>query len=157
LPTCNLSAITCDPAGDVALIPASANAMVDFQLVPNQQPDEILAMLHAHLAERGFADIAVERMPGGYPPAHTPHDAPFIQQVAAAGAPVYGAPLSPVPAGPLPLPLQIFAERLGLPIASVGLSRPDSAIHGPDERVSVDDLSRHALLLGEILTLFAQG
>jgi len=156
LPTCNLSAITCDPAGDAARIPASAEATLDFQLVPNQQPDATLAQLQAHLAERGFADIAVERMPGGYPPAATAHDAPFIGLVAAAGEAVYGVPLSMVPAGPLALPLQMFIERLGLSAATVGLARPDSAIHGPDERILIDDLSRHAQLLCEILAAFAR-
>ncbi len=155
LPTCNLSAITCDPAGDAARIPASAEATLDFQLVPNQQPDATLAQLQAHLAERGFADIAVERLPGGYPPANTAHDAPFIGLVAAAGTAVYGVPLSTVPAGPIALPLQLFVGCLGLSAATVGLTRPDSAIHGPDERISIDDLSHHAQLLSEILTAFA--
>jgi acetylornithine deacetylase/succinyl-diaminopimelate desuccinylase-like protein len=154
LPTCNLSAIICDPAGDAARIPASAEATIDFQLVPNQQPEAIFAQLQAHLAERGFADIAVERLPGGYPPAMTPHDAPFVHTISEAGAAVYGSPLSTVPAGPLALPLQMFIERIGLAAASVGITRPDSAIHGPDERIPIDDLARHAQLLGEVLAAF---
>ena len=155
LPTCNLSAITCDLAGDAARIPASAEATLDFQLVPHQHPDAIFAMLQSHLAVGGFADIAVERMPGGYPPAYTPHDAPFIALVSKAGAAVYGAPLNMAPAGPLALPLQMFIERLGLAAVTVGFSRPDSAIHGPDERVPIDDLTRHAQLLGEVLAALA--
>lgn len=157
LPTCNLSAICCEPAGDTAQIPATASAMLDFQLVPSQRPAEILDLLGAHLAERGFADIAIERMPGGYAPAHTPHDDPFIQLLAEAGAGVYATPLSTVPAGPLTLPLQLFAERLGAPTASVGLRRPDSAVYGPDERAPADDLARHAALLGAVLAAFARG
>ncbi|NNJ12556.1 M20/M25/M40 family metallo-hydrolase [Chloroflexales bacterium ZM16-3] len=157
LPTCNLSAITCDPSGDVALVPASATAILDFQLVPNQQPEEILGMLKAHLAESGFSDVALERMPGGYPPAYTPPDTPFVQQVSEAGAAIYGAHLSTVPAGPLTLPLAILGAHLGVPYATVGLNRSDSAIHGPDEHVLVDDLARHGLLLGEILAAFAKG
>jgi acetylornithine deacetylase/succinyl-diaminopimelate desuccinylase-like protein len=155
LPTCNLSAITCDPAGDTARIPAAAEATLDFQLVPNQRPEAIFAQLQAHLIERGFADIAVERLPGGYPPAVTPHDAPFIHMVSTTGTAVYGAPLNMAPAGPLALPLQLFIQRLGLPAASVGVARPDSAIHGPDERIPIEDLARHAQLLGEVLAAFA--
>ncbi|NTV64121.1 MAG: M20/M25/M40 family metallo-hydrolase, partial [Oscillochloris sp.] len=156
LPTCNLSVLTCDPVGDLALLPSAATAMLDFQLVPAQHPDGILALLEAHLAERGFADISIERLPGSYPPAHTTQDVPFIQQVAVAGAAVYGSPLSTMPAGPFTLPLQIFTDRFGAPVASIGLCRPDSAIHGPDERVPVDDLVRHAQLLAEILSAFAR-
>jgi acetylornithine deacetylase/succinyl-diaminopimelate desuccinylase-like protein len=157
LPTCNVSAISSDPAGDMALIPASASATLDFQLVPNQRPDEILALLQSHLAERGFADIAVEPQPGGYSPAYTSADEPFISQVAAAGAALYGTPLSTVPAGPLAIPLRLFADLLAAPVASVGLSRPDSAAYGPDERIPIDDLARHAQLLGDILAGFAAG
>jgi acetylornithine deacetylase/succinyl-diaminopimelate desuccinylase-like protein len=49
----------------------------------------------------------------------------------------------------------MFIERLGLSAATVGLTRPDSAIHGPDERILIDDLARHAQLLGEVLAAFA--
>jgi acetylornithine deacetylase/succinyl-diaminopimelate desuccinylase-like protein len=157
LPTCNLSAIVCEPAGDMAIIPAVASAVLDFQLVPHQHPDKIFALLLAHLHEHGFSDVAVERVPGGYAPAHTPYDAPFIRQVAEASGALYGAPLNVVPAGPFTLPLQLFADGLGAPTASVGLNRPDSAAHGPDEHIPLDDLLHHAQLLGDLLESFAAG
>ncbi|NTW03167.1 MAG: hypothetical protein HGA19_18125 [Oscillochloris sp.] len=125
--------------------------------MPNQRPEEILKLLQAHLVERGFADIVVEQLPGGYPPAHVSYDLPFILQVIKAGTAVYHTPLNTSPSGPLTVPLQVFAQSLRVPVASVGLSRPDSAIHGPNERVPVDDLTRHAVLLGEVLTLFSRG
>ncbi len=154
LPTCNLNAICYDPHADSAFIPAQASAMVDFQLVPDQSPDVIFDLLCRHLRERGFTDILVERMPGGYPPTHIPPATPFVQQVATTGAVLYGSPLHTVPAGPFAVPLHLFAQHLNLPCASVGLSRPDSAIYGPDERIPFEDLTRHAALLSELLLRF---
>lgn len=153
LPTCNVSRIECDPSGDLALIPAGASAVIDLQLVPQQDPTAILALLSAHLAEQGFADVAVTPLPGGYRPVRAPTDHPLLAALAEAGAAVYGAPLPTASAGPFSLPLQLFAARTGAPVASIGLARPANAALGPDEHLSLEDLTRHGLLLQEILTL----
>lgn len=151
LPTCNVSAVSCDPYGDLALIPASATALLDFQLVPGQEPAVILGLLSAHLADRGFGDLLIEPMPGGYAPARTPHDEPFIQALAGAGLPTFGAPLSVVPAGPFNLPLSLVAQLAGASAAAVGLTRAGNAVFGADEYVTLDDLARHGTLLLELL------
>lgn len=154
LPTCNLSAIHSEPQGDLAQLPASASAVLDFQLVPNQTPDEIARLLRAHLDERGFADVVLELLPGGYAPARTPHDAPFIRQILAAGA-ALGSVLPVVPSGPFALPLQLLGEALGAPVATVGVARADSSPFGPDEHIPLEDLSRHGQLLIELLIAMA--
>src|SRR5262249_52763670 len=41
LPTCNVTSVAVEPAGDLALIPVAATARVDFQLVPRQHPQAI--------------------------------------------------------------------------------------------------------------------
>lgn len=157
LPTCNISAIHSEPEGDVPQLPAGAGAVVDFQLVPRQEPDEIARLLRAHLDERGFADVALEVLPGGFPPARTAPGDPFIRQVVQAAAAAFGSVLPVVPAGTFALPLQPLAAALGAPVASVGVARPDSAPHGPDEHVPLDDLVRHGQLLIELLLTFAEG
>jgi len=150
LPTCNLSAIHCEPPGELAQLPASASAVVDFQLVPRQEPAELARLLRAHLDERGFTDLLLEPLPGGYPPARTPPGAPFIRQILGAGA-ALGSVLPLVPAGPFALPLQLFAAALGAPVASVGIARATSSPHGPDEHLPLDDLAHHGQLLIELL------
>lgn len=155
LPTCNVSRIECEPASDLALIPSAASAIIDMQLVPQQDPAAILALLAAHLAEQGFGDVSVSPLPGGYRPARTPPDTPLILAIAGAGAAAYGAPLPVAIAGPFSLPLQLFAARTGAPVASVGVARPASAALGADERISLEDLARHGQILHEILTLLA--
>jgi acetylornithine deacetylase/succinyl-diaminopimelate desuccinylase-like protein len=150
LPTCNLSSIHCLPESDLAQLPSTATAVLDFQLVPRQEPEAVARLLREHLDDRGFADVSIERLPGGYPPARTAPQSLFVRQVAAAGAEVFGVLLPVVPAGPFALPLQLFAERLDCPVASVGPARPDSSPYGPDEHIPLDELARHGHLLIEL-------
>lgn len=154
LPTCNLSAVQSEPAGELPLLPAVASAVLDFQLVPRQDPAEVARLLRAHLDERGFDDVIVEPLPGGYPPARTSPDAPFIRQVVVAAAAALGAVLPVIPAGPFALPLQLFAEAFQAPLASVAVARADSSPYGSDEHIPVEDLLRHGQLLGELLLTF---
>lgn len=150
LPTCNLSSIHCEPEHELAQLPSLASAVLDFQLVPRQSPDTVAVLLRSCLDDRGFTDVSLERLPGGYPPARTVPDSLFVRQVAAAGAAVFGLLLPTVPAGPFALPLQLFAERLACPVASVGVAHPGSSTHGPDEHIPLDDLVRHGQLLIEL-------
>ncbi|PDV97538.1 M20/M25/M40 family metallo-hydrolase [Candidatus Chloroploca asiatica] len=155
LPTCNLSSMHCQPEHNLALLPSVATAVLDFQLVPRQDPAVVSRLLRTCLDEGGFGDVTAERLPGGYAPAHTPHDNRFIRQVAAAGATVFDALLPTVPAGAFTLPLQLFVERLHCPVASVGLAYPDNLPFGPDEHVALDDLMRHGHLLIELVLAVA--
>ncbi|NTU77819.1 MAG: M20/M25/M40 family metallo-hydrolase [Chloroflexales bacterium] len=151
LPTCNLSSIHCEPEHELAQLPSLATAVLDFQLVPRQDPETVATLLRAHLDDRGFTDVALERLPGGYPPARTVSDSLFVRQVAAAGAEVFGSLLPAVPAGPFALPLQLFVEQLACPVASVGMALPDSSPYGPDEHIPLEDLARHGQLLIELI------
>ncbi len=154
LPTCNLSHLQSWPEGDLACLPLRAEATLDFQLVPRQDPATVVALLREHLVERGFGDLLVERLPGGYSPARTAPDHPFVGQVVTAGSEVFGAPLSVVPAGPFSLPLQIFVDSLACPVVSLFGAPPTSAVYGPDEHLALDHLVRHGHLLQALLRSF---
>lgn len=156
LPTCNLSAIKTLPDVRLAQLPAGASAMLDFHLVPNQQPAEIARLIRAYLDEKGFSDVMLEVLPGGYPAARTPPDHAFVRQVAAAGASIYGVLLPVAPSGAFALPLQLFASAHPMPCVSVGIARPDSAPFGVDEHIPLDDLVSHGQFLIEVLLMLAE-
>lgn len=151
LPTCNVTTLTVEPAGDLAIIPIAATARIEFQLVPRQHPQVIADLLRAHLQEKGLGDIAIERLPGGYPGVHTPFSHPFLQQVGAAGESLYGTPLALLPQGPFSQPLHFFAEAFGIPVVALGCARHDSATTAPNERLPLQDLVRHGQVLIELL------
>ena len=55
------------------MLPARAMAKMDFRLVPDQDPHDIMAKLRRHLDSHGFGDIEIRKF-GGEHPARTPID-----------------------------------------------------------------------------------
>jgi acetylornithine deacetylase/succinyl-diaminopimelate desuccinylase-like protein len=152
LPTCNIASFTVESAPGIQCIPTAAAAQLDFQLVPHQQPDAILALLHKHLAERGMSDVEIEALPGMYAPVRSDADQPFIQQLLATGEQTDGGALPTLPLGTFAQPLHIFAAEYGIPVAALALARQNSAIHGPNEQIPLDDLLHHARTLANLLS-----
>lgn len=152
LPTCNINLLQIEPVSDLPTIPRSVVARLDFQLVPRQRPQMVVEALQAHLASKGLTDILVERLPGGYPPAQSPIDDPFVRLVSDVGRYIHGAPLTVLPRGPFSMPLFYFSEAFGIPVASIGVARPSSAIFGANECIPLPDLVRHGQHLIEILS-----
>jgi acetylornithine deacetylase/succinyl-diaminopimelate desuccinylase-like protein len=101
-PTCTICGLTSgyQDAGSKTVLPAKASAKIDFRLVPDQTPEEVLGLLRAHLDAEGFADVKIDFL-GGEAPARTDPDDPFVDLVVQAAVPaISGAsrPLgSPVP------------------------------------------------------------
>jgi acetylornithine deacetylase/succinyl-diaminopimelate desuccinylase-like protein len=151
LPTCNITSFSVESAAGVQCIPTAASAQLDFQLVPHQQPDAILALLHKHLAERGMSDVEIETLPGMYAPVRSDADQPFIQQILATGEHIMGGMLPTLPLGIFAQPLHLFAAEFGMPVAALALARQNSAIHGPNEQLPLDDLLLHGRALIELL------
>lgn len=156
MPTCNITALTVEPSSEIAAIPITASARLDFQLVPRQHPQVITDLLRQHLLDKQFDDIVVEQLPGGYPGMHTPFDHPFITMVCEMGQHVYQAPLLVLPRGPFAQPLFFFAEAFDMPVATLGCARPDSAINAANEHIPVTDLVHHGQLLIDLLKACTQ-
>src|SRR5207302_890278 len=74
--------------GSKTVLPRRAVAKVDFRLVPNQRSEDILKKVKAHLAQHGFADIAVRAL-GNEEPAKTPLTADIVKIVSEAARRIY--------------------------------------------------------------------
>ncbi len=79
-PTVNIEGLVAGYTGPggKTILPGRAVAKIDMRLVPNQTKDDCVAKLKAHLAKRGFGDVAVN-VSGGYDPTETPEDSPLIK------------------------------------------------------------------------------
>jgi len=155
-PTCTICGLTSgyQGAGSKTVLPARASAKVDFRLVPDQTPPEVVRNLRAHLDAGGFTDVEITFLGGG-PAGRTDPDDPFIRLVAETAAPVYGRPMQIVPMIGGSGPNHAFIHTLGVPVATAGLGHPDTRAHAPDENLRVDLYLKHAKHVARLLEAFA--
>jgi acetylornithine deacetylase/succinyl-diaminopimelate desuccinylase-like protein len=117
--------------GGKTILPHRAVAKLDIRLVPDMTAKETLALLKAHLAKHGFADIEVN-MTGGYDPTETPADSKLVQAMLATYKKSGIDPLLwPRLAGSWP-GATFTAPPLSLPAGQFGLGHGGGA-HAPDE------------------------
>jgi acetylornithine deacetylase/succinyl-diaminopimelate desuccinylase-like protein len=138
-PTCTICGLSSgyEGPGSKTVLPAKATAKVDFRLVPDQTPAEILPLLRAHLDSQGFEDVKVDFL-GGEAPARTDPDHPFVKLVADAAREVYKKDMQIIPMIGGSGPNAIFTHTLGVPIASSGIGDPASQAHAPNESIRLD-------------------
>lgn len=154
-PSCTICGLTSgyQGPGGKTVLPAEASAKVDFRLVPNQTPEEILEKLRTHLDANGFDDIDIEYL-GGEAPGRTDPDDPFIQLVVDAARDAYGMPMAVVPMIGGSGPNHVFLEELQLPIATAGVGYPGTKAHAPNENVVIEQYLKGAKHITRILTAF---
>ena len=145
-PTCNIAGLVSGYTGEGSktVLPAKAMAKIDFRLVPNQEPDDILAKLRAHLDVEGYNDIRITTF-GKADPVVTPMHDPFVRRIAALAESFSGErpSVTPIAGGTLPL-LGALRRFVGVP----GLCAPGNATywasgaHAPNEHIRLSDLAR---------------
>jgi acetylornithine deacetylase/succinyl-diaminopimelate desuccinylase-like protein len=142
-PGCNINGLTSGYQGEGSktVLPNRASAKIDFRLVPNQKPDDIIAKLRVHLQENGFDDITLEAE-HGYPAAKTSIDSPYVKLLAETGKEIYGHELVAIPIFPASSPVYLFSGKM--PCPSFGVGHSDSRAHAPNESIYVSDLFLHA-------------
>jgi acetylornithine deacetylase/succinyl-diaminopimelate desuccinylase-like protein len=155
-PTCNICGITAgyQGPGGKTVLPRHASAKVDFRLVPNQRPPDILAKLREHLRREAYGDIMVNAH--GTEPYKTPADAPIVDVVAEAAEEIYGTPpiVLPTMAGTGPMHTVCASRRMPAVGAGVGHARGNS--HGPNENVRLTDFMQGIKHVALILQRFAE-
>lgn len=156
-PTCTICGLTSgyQGPGSKTVLPARASAKVDFRLVPDQTPDEVLRLLRAHLDAEGFADVKIHLW-GGDTPARTDPDDPFVRLVVEAAREVYGVPMDVVPMTGGSGPNHMFIEALGVPVVTAGIGHPGAQVHAPNENIRLDLYLKGARHIARILTDFSQ-
>jgi len=156
VPTCTICGLTSgyQGPGSKTVLPARASAKIDFRLVPDQTPEEVLQQLRAHLDAEGFSDVKVTFI-GGEAPGRTDPDHPFVKLVVETAADVYGAPMEIVPMIGGSGPNHAFLEYLKLPVVTAGVGHPGSQAHAPNENVRLDLYLKGARHIVRILKAFS--
>jgi acetylornithine deacetylase/succinyl-diaminopimelate desuccinylase-like protein len=139
LPTCSINGLWSGYQGEgsKAIIPAAAGCKLDFRLVPEQDPQQVVRQLRAYLDAQGFQDIELLVRPGTRA-AFTDPDDPFVQLALQAARTVYGKEpvVSPISGGSGPC--DIVQEHLHPPIVDVGIAHPGCLLHAPNEHIRID-------------------
>jgi acetylornithine deacetylase/succinyl-diaminopimelate desuccinylase-like protein len=127
------------PGASKTVLPAEAMAKIDFRLVPEQDAADIARKLRRHLDDRGFADVEMEVL-GEENPSRSPTDSRLGQAIESVAEGWWTQPPGVWPLMPATGPMYPISKLLGIPICSPpGVTRPDSAIHAPNEQIRIDD------------------
>jgi acetylornithine deacetylase/succinyl-diaminopimelate desuccinylase-like protein len=121
--------------GEKTVIPSMAHAKITCRLVPDQDPDEVIALVARHLESHLPAGARLTITPGdhGARPCSIARDNPVLQAAAAALEATYGvAPLMVRMGGTLPV-AEIFKRLLGLDTVYFSFSTGDEDFHAPNE------------------------
>ncbi len=145
MPTCTITAMQggqpLSSTSEAAHVPTQAAAIVDFQLVPEQQPKSVFALLQDHLQHNGFEDITIQLLHASAT-MHTPLEHPFAQTVYQACLRVYDERLQvlPLTAGHLPL-ATLHTQLLPIVILSLG-----------NEAIFIESIQQLISILGAWMT-----
>jgi acetylornithine deacetylase/succinyl-diaminopimelate desuccinylase-like protein len=155
-PTCTICGLTSgyQGAGSKTVLPARASAKVDFRLVPNQSPEQVLKSLRTHLDKEGFQDVKIQFL-GGEKPARTDPDDPFVSLVVETARSVYGHPMQIVPMSGGSGPNHAFVHLLNLPVVTAGIGYPGAQGHAPNENIRLDLYLKGAMHIVRILKEFS--
>jgi acetylornithine deacetylase/succinyl-diaminopimelate desuccinylase-like protein len=137
--------------GSMTVLPAKASAKIDFRLVENQRPADLIKQLRRHLDTNGFTDVKIAWYEG-YPAAKTPVDHPFVKIVDKANQAVFGHPIRIHPTCPGSGPLYLFKDYV--PMISIGIGDHQSRVHSPNESVAITNyiksMKRIAVIIDEM-------
>ncbi|MFN8622375.1 MAG: M20/M25/M40 family metallo-hydrolase [Chloroflexota bacterium] len=153
---CGLSSGYSGP-GLKTVLPAKARAKIDFRLVPDQHPSEILALLRVHLAAEGFGDVQVIVHTEDGLPSRTPSDDPWVERVAAITGEWYGARPAIWPNSPGGVVMEPFVKALGAPTMFGGIRPLGGRYHAPDEYIEVDAFAPAVRFFAHLLERLGEG
>ncbi len=122
-------------AGSKTVIPAKAAAKVSARLVPNQDPDKIVAAIRDFIRRKAPKGIRTEvRVLSASPGLKVNPDHPAIEIAAKALTEIFQQPTVFIRlGGSIPI-VGDFAKHLGIPTVLMGFGLPDDGMHSPNEK-----------------------
>lgn len=144
--------------GSKTVLPARAMAKFSFRLVPDQDPDDILAKVEAHLRAHTPPGVRLEIHRGHSGDAYLADpQSPHGKAAQRALARTFGSePVLIREGGSIPI-INTFKKVLGADTLMLGLALPDCRIHAPNENFAVDNFEAgirlNAALLEELATV----
>jgi acetylornithine deacetylase/succinyl-diaminopimelate desuccinylase-like protein len=154
-PTANIAGIWAGylGPGSKTVLPKEIHCKMDFRLVPDQDPADLLKKFKAHLDKSGFGDVEV-RLESMEPAARTSSKDPLAKAAMRAGEEVYGKKPNVEVSSPGTGPLYIFTRDYGASAVSIGVSSTDCGMHAPNEMLRLDYFQKGMLWIGQTIEYF---
>lgn len=138
--------------GIKTVLPAEAGAKITCRLVPNQEPDEIVALLKAHIEKHKptGVEVTISEFDKGRP-FLTPFDHPLIQAAGRSYEKVYNVPTAYTRGGgSIPI-VAAFDEILELPVVLMGFGLSSENFHAPNEHFHLENFDKGLRVLSDYL------
>jgi acetylornithine deacetylase/succinyl-diaminopimelate desuccinylase-like protein len=151
-PTANIAGIWAGYTGpgSKTVLPKEIHCKMDFRLVPNQNPEDLLRKFRAYLDSKGFGDVRVE-LESMEPAARTSFNDKLAQAAVKAGENVWRkkpvVKLSEAGTGPL----YIFTRGYRASTVVMGVSGSDAGLHAPNENLRLDYLKKGIVWFAETI------
>jgi len=154
-PTCNIAGFGSgyQGPGTKTIIPAKAKAKVDFRLVPDQDPEDILGKLRKFLDVNGFEDVEINVL-GKMWPFTTPMDDPLVRLTSEAGFEVYGKQTLIGPLSGGSSPAYAVGGFMDIPVVNPGIGYWDNRSHAPNEHIRIKDFINGTKQIARIISRF---
>jgi acetylornithine deacetylase/succinyl-diaminopimelate desuccinylase-like protein len=154
-------------AGARNVIPAQATASVDMRLAAGDDPERMIQRMVGHLTRAGY--VVLDREPSreerrsqrrlarleptsGYRAARTPMDSALATSLIEICRQAAGGDVVALPTFGGSIPLYLFEEVIGAPVAILPIANHDNNQHAPDENVKVANLWYGVDLWATLLT-----
>ncbi len=126
--------------GSKTIIPARASAKISCRLVPDQDPEEILRLVGAHLEKVAPPGVRVRVVHGhGGRPYLAPTSHPVFEVAKRAFAKAFGRPTVFIrEGGSIPF-VRTIADATGKPCLLMGFGQPDENAHAPNEWLDLEN------------------
>jgi len=143
--------------GSKTVLPAEAFVKLSFRLVPDQDPQDILAKVERHLRTQCPAGVRLEvEMGHDGKPYVTDPNSKFGLAAQAALRNAFGAePVLIREGGSIPI-VQSFREILGVDTLLLGLALSDAQIHAPNENFPIENFEAGIRLSQELIRELAK-
>jgi len=138
--------------GIKTVLPAEAGAKITCRLVPDQDPNEIVALLKAHIEKHKpkGVEVTVSEFDKGAP-FLTPFDHPLIQAAGRSYERIYNVPTAFTRGGgSIPI-VAAFDEILSLPVVLMGFGLNNENFHAPNEHFHLENFDKGLRVLGDYL------
>lgn len=139
--------------GSKTVIPSEAHAKISCRLVPNQDPEQILALVETHIKKFAPSEIAIStrKVAGLADPVSAPVDHPGNLAAAAVFKQIYSkAPFVVGMGGTIPV-CGLFSRHLNADVINFSFGLKDENIHAPDEFFRIASFERAKKAWGLLL------